>query len=286
MSYYYENNDEINEKIKNKSPPTEKDKESLLNKLNKQLNEEEHLHIFTEYLQTLDKRIYSITANCTLFDINDLPNEVFWKIVLCTHFFIRDHEKQKEIDKANEELSKQSDLFNEKVNNDLILAKDNPINAAPESLDGLSNYEKLRITALSQCNYSTYVKVPVKSEYNLCLPDDKRMEKTIYSDTFRHRWKQNDTKKDDIIETQPQQQQPSSKLIDMSLSGSIDDIDDGEDGEDGDGDGDENMFNDNDDNDNTEEVEKAEIDRLKNQLLKMTKLTLKATPMSYEEDDD
>lgn len=278
-----DNLDEINEKIKNKSPPTDKDKENLLHKLNKQLNEDEHLYLFTEILQTLEKRIYSITENCTLFDLNDLPHDAFWKIHYYTYLFIHDHERQKELEKAKQDNMANSDEFKEKMRMELANKIKDPNNALPENLNGLSAYEKLRINALSQCSYSTYAKDTNKSDYNLTLPDDKRMEKTIYSDNFKHRWKQDNkmtptannitiTKKDIDVETQ------SVGAISVNDAGDDDDDDMMLNGD----------FDDEDPDKLDQEAEKAELDKFKNQLLKAPKmkLSLKVTPLNYEDDDD
>ena len=68
---------EINEKIKNRSPPMDRDKELLQFQLDHCLTEEEHFYIFTEILQVLPRKIYTITENCTLLNLNDLEHRRF-----------------------------------------------------------------------------------------------------------------------------------------------------------------------------------------------------------------
>lgn len=180
---------EINSKIKNKTLPTDRDKESLLNKLNKQLNEEDHIYIFTEILQNMEKKIYTITCNCTLFDLNDLDNENFWKIYYYTQLFIDQHERQKEINKAKQENDDISDQFTRDVDSKLKQIKEQH----PEKVDskGLSEYEKLRINALSQCSYSSYSKEIEATNKNMrSLSRYVGVEKTVYSDNFQQKWKQ------------------------------------------------------------------------------------------------
>src|SRR5439155_4922352 len=103
MSNNFDNLEETNIKIVNKVLPTDKEKEILLYKLNKQLNEDEHLYIFTEILQNLEKKIYTITENCTLFDLNDLSADNFWKMFYYAQLFIQNHERQKEFEGAQQE---------------------------------------------------------------------------------------------------------------------------------------------------------------------------------------
>jgi hypothetical protein len=282
----FENFEEISDKIKNKSVPTDKDKENLLHKLNKQLNEDEHLYIFTEILQNLEKRIYSITENCTLFDLNDVPNESFWKIYYYAQLFISNHERQKDLDKANAEHLTEGDLFKEKIKQDLEKIIKDQTHQSQEDIDKLSPYEKLRIGALSQCSYSTYSQKNIEtSDYNLTLPDDKRLEKTIYSDSFRHRWKPED--KNSQVTNEPINHKKEF-VSETASANDADDVEDAEDAEDVEDD-DDMMLN--EDYENSEEkpmdneTEKAELDRLKNQLLKAPKmkLSLKVTQLNYEE---
>jgi hypothetical protein len=279
---------DITENIKAQVTPSEKDRENLLNKLNRQLTDEEHLYIFTEYLQTLEKRIYSITENCTLFDLNDLPNELFWKIYYATQLFIRDHDRQKEIDKANAEKNVISAKLQEKIEKDLVkYKKDNANDALNVDTQNLSEYEKLRIGALSQCNYSTFAVTAVKSTNNVSFIDDKRMEKTIYSDSFKHRWKQPETKPPILVpEKLGVKLKDKIKLVTNPAEVNDDDgcgangdiIGDDDDGDDGDED--ENMFNEFDDSN-----ENIELDRFKNQFLKMPKLKLKINRQECDDDD-
>jgi hypothetical protein len=176
---------EITTKIKNKVAPSDKEKEALLYKLNKQLNEDDHIYIFTEILQNMDKKIYTITENCTLFDLNDLDNENFWKICYYTQLFIDQHERQKEINSAKKENDDLSEQFVQKVEEKLRQIKEQ----SPEKIDStnLSEYEKLRIDALSQCSYSSYAKSSDSHEQSgRCTG----VEKTIYSDNYQQRWKQ------------------------------------------------------------------------------------------------
>lgn len=277
MSNNYDNLEEINEKIKNKTSSTDKDKELLMYRLNKLLTEEEHLYIFTEILQNLDKRIYSITENCTLFSLNDLPNDAFWKIYYYSQLSIRNHERQKELDTKKQQSEQDEGKFKENMEKQLAKYRND---VSETSSEGLSVYEKLRVDALSECSYSTYSKNNSNSDYNMTLPDDKKMAKTIYSDTFKHRWKQNAAHEKVIggIEKNQVKKEIDNELqsVGASVMSEI-----GEDDED------DMMLN-----ENYEDVdsgnEKAELDKLKNQLLKLPKmkLTLKVTPLNYEDDDD
>jgi hypothetical protein len=274
--------EEIVEKIKNKNVPNERDKETLLYKLNRQLTEEEHLHLFSEIIQSLDKKTYSITENCTLFDLNDLSPECFWKMFYYAQLSIHDHEGKKISDRARQEDNEEKVKMAEKMKAELDKFQADPDQAKPDVLDSLTPYERLRISALSQCQYSTYAKGGA-DDTNMALKDDKRMEKTIYSDTFQHRWKSDAVTTPNAptvtmpklkLKTTSEVEIPKIQKVDIS-NGNISD---------GEGDEDEDVMM-NEDEFEEGETSESEIDRLKNQLLKMPKLTLKASHFNYEEAD-
>ncbi len=287
--------EEIVEKIKNKNVPTERDKETLLYKLNRQLTEEEHLHLFSEIVQSLDKKTYSITENCTLFDLNDLSPECFWKMYYYAQLSIHDHEGKKITDRARQEDNEEKAKMAERIKAELDKFQADPDQAKPDVLDSLTPYERLRISALSQCQYSTYAKAG-PDDMNMALKDDKRMEKTIYSDTFQHRWKSEAVvnpatpvvplmipKLKLKVTPEAETQQSAQTQTQNGGTGAISDGDGDGDGE-GDDEGDEDMMM-NEDEFEEGETSDSEIDRLKNQLLKMPKLTLKASHFNYEEAD-
>ena len=281
MSNNYDNLEELSAKITNKVSPTDVEKEILLYKLNKQLSSDEHLYIFTEVLQTLEKKIYTITENCTLFDLNDLPNEQFWRIFCYSQLFIQNHEREKEVENAFLENSSKSDKLTEKMNRDLQKLKADPNQALPEDSCNFSAYEKLRIGALSQCPYSTYAKDIDRPDLGFALHDDKKLEKTIYSDKFKHKWKQSGTDQLTI--------KNAIKTGIESVGVSVVDQESQED----DYDDDDMMLNENYVDTNFQsnidhESEKAELDRLKNKLLKMqkVKLSLKVNSLNFDDDDD
>ena len=267
----YDGLDELNEKIRTKSIPTNKDKEILLYRLNRLLTEDEHLYIFKEILQNLGKKIYSMTENGTLFDLNDLPNDAFWKTYYYSQLFIQDHEKQKELEKTQREYLILSDQFEEKMNAKLknYINDDNQV--GHENIEELSPYEKLRIKALSHCLYSTHSKTNQNNNSDLSLHNDKKMEKTIYSDTFKYKWKQENKL------TQQKETNKETEFDNQSIETDLSDCGDY------DMDDDDLMLNENYDN----EQEKVELTRLKNQLLKLpkTKLTLKIPNIDYEDLD-
>lgn len=273
--------EEIVEKIKNKNIPTERDKETLMYKVNRQLTEEEHLHLFSEILQSLDKKAYSITENCTLFDLNDLSPECFWKMFYYAQLSIHDHEGKKISDRARQEDNEEKAKMAEKMKAELDKFQEDPDQAKPDVLDSLTPYERLRISALSQCQYSTYSKGGV-DDTNMALKDDKRMEKTIYSDTFQHRWKSDGLPNANVLATPviipklklkvtSEPETPKTQIIDVANS-------------DCEGDEDEDVMM-NEDEFEEGETSETEINRLKNQLLKMPKLTLRASHFNYEEAD-
>jgi hypothetical protein len=171
----YENHDDLHDKIKREVPPTSRDKEWLMNRINRQLSEEEHMVIFTDFLgsDTMKKRIYSINDNGTLFDLNDVPPAIFWKICLFTVMSLKDREKAKVSDQATQEVQDELARYRSQVNAELPIAQQNQPKLSSD-LENLTPYEKMRIQALGQCSYSTYS----KSSMTTLNSDDKR----IYSD--------------------------------------------------------------------------------------------------------
>lgn len=226
---------ELSEKIKNKPIPTDKDKESLQFKINKFLTEEDHLYIFTEILQTISHKIYTITENGTLFDLNDLDPETFWKMSYYTQMFINNHERQKDIKKVFQENDELIEKFNLNISSELAKIKDK-MTETDINTENLSSYEQLRIDALKECQYSHYSKIS----------HDKNHEKSIYSDHYPCKWKQ--TNKNDEI---------GKKMAKLSRKQNIDEesCDDEEDEED-------IMINERDEMDSDELTIAADVNRL------------------------
>lgn len=165
---------DIENKIRNNISPTDKEKELLQNKLNKQLSEDDHMYIFVEILQTLKNKIYTMTENGTLFDLNDLDNENFWKIFYHTQLFIDNHEREKKIAESSQEKAVLESKFN-KTNEENLkqnITKDVEVET--------STYGKLRIEALKQCSYSNY---SINSTSNVKEP-------SFFSDKVQQKWAQ------------------------------------------------------------------------------------------------
>src|SRR5437588_1856289 len=100
-------------------PPSSAERELLQYLLNRFLTEEDHLYIFTEILQNLEKKIYTVTETGTLFDLNDLPTETFWTLREVTQSLIKHHERQKEIETAHQEDARRTAEFREKMQTEL-----------------------------------------------------------------------------------------------------------------------------------------------------------------------
>ena len=275
----YDNLDEIVSKIGNKSNVTGRDKELILYSLN-QLSKQDHLYIFTEILQKLEKRIYTVTDNSTLFDLNDLPNDVFWKLYYHTQLLINNMQRSKKINEATNDMDCNNEEMQNQINRELSEHLRKAENQPPVDLSQLSDYEKLRYDALSRCSYSTYYNKN-NEELDLSLPDDKRLSQTIYSDTYKHRWTdENSAGQNGNEQSDDHFDNTSSEKTTMTIDEDDDEIDD-----------DDLMVNENLDQvggeDITQEEEEAELTHFKNRLLKGSKkkkITLKVTPMNYEEE--
>jgi hypothetical protein len=182
---------DFDRKIKNKTPPNDKEKEILQITLNKHLTFDDHVYIFTEILQNMTKKIYTINENGTLFDINDLDPETFWKLCYHTHLFMKNHEREKNIALAQQEANAVTDQLLVKMSADLKQYQpDTQVVINPENM---TEYEKLRITALKACTYSCYADKK---------PDIYEEQRSIYSDNFQYKWKES-TKSDEIARKIP-----------------------------------------------------------------------------------
>ncbi len=261
---------ELGANINNLNDPTDRDKDLLLYKLNRQLTEDEHLYIFTELLQNHEKKIYTITENCTLFDLNDLSSKNFWKLYYYAELCIKNHERQKELALAEDSHISNLNNLSKKMKVDLENFK-SEYNQIPENQSDLSHYEKLRIGALSQCSYSVYAKTNNQPNIGLTLHDDKKLGKTIYSDTFKHKWNDNS-----IMKNVPMIGKNSIVIEEINKESPDLDSDD-----------DDLMINENyDDTKDYIDNEMVEVNHLKNQLLKIPKkLQLKKT-MTINSDDE
>lgn len=169
---------DINDKITNNVIPTDKEKGMLLSMINKQLTEEDHIYIFTEILQNMKKKIYTITENCTLFDLNDIDCANFWKIWYYAHLFICNQVRNAEMSKIKEKNDELSMQFNRDTLEKLKKFRENTSLNASDTL-AMTEYERLRIDALKDCPYSTYSQEK---------PDQQTSK--IYSDNYQCKWKQ------------------------------------------------------------------------------------------------
>lgn len=171
--------------MKNNIPPTEGEKEQLQQQIGL-LKDEDHLFLFTEIIQNMDRKCYTITENCTLFDLNDLDPESFWKMVYHARIFLENNKRCKEIEEAQRERQNIDERLSQKMEADLPHFRN--IDEATVPSDSVSGYEKLRIEALQQCSYSNYGPSVITM-----MTDSK----SVYSDNCHRKWKQN-TKSDEI----------------------------------------------------------------------------------------
>jgi|UniRef100_A0A6C0BMB3 hypothetical protein len=178
---------DVEEKIKSKPVPTEPEKEQLQYRINHNLTEEDHLYLFTDILQKMSHKVYTMTENGTLFDLNDLDPETFWKVQYFTQLFMENHERQKETQQLIHENEASLDQFKQQIDKELKTVKSE---TGAIDLHHLTEYERLRIQALSQCPYSIYADSNVSG-----LVGEET--KVIYSDNFQHKWKQQN-KNDEI----------------------------------------------------------------------------------------
>jgi hypothetical protein len=171
MSNIYDNMDAIAQKKLDSSPPTDTDKEILQHRLLK-LSKSDHLYLFKEIIQGLKKKIYTVTENCILFDLNDLPHDCFWKIYYHVQLSMQNLERTNVIQET--------------------LAKDIKNNAKTPQLTpkcpiidikmAQTPYEKLRTDALIGINKREcknekvpYFNYNIKNIDDICNVDDKCM---------------------------------------------------------------------------------------------------------------
>lgn len=143
------------------------------------LTDENHLKIFEKiFLVSSGKRIYSITENCVLFDLNDLTDDDFktlWKFV---YILKSDEEKRKK--KNVEDMS--SPLFSSSLSSSSSAP-------TPAILSENKEYNRLMEDALKKCTYSTYYKEDENKHIHMSSSlklknDDTEQQRKIYSDTY------------------------------------------------------------------------------------------------------
>lgn len=147
---------EIETHIQQHTTPTANDKEMLKNKLMTQLNENDHLFIFTEILQNMTKKIYTMTDNYTLFDLNDLDIDNFWKMCYNAQLMIDNHKRELVYNNSMLDNTKNIGDMTHKMNEQLKIYKKTEEISRINPQKDLSDYEKLRVDALKECSYSTY----------------------------------------------------------------------------------------------------------------------------------
>lgn len=97
------------------------------------LTKEDHLLLFTQYLYPLEKRIYTISNDRAMFDINDLPSDTFWKMY---------------IDCLNLDQNRRRTQYIDNI------VQPTPVRLVPDRIDStvcddqMTEYERLRISAL------------------------------------------------------------------------------------------------------------------------------------------
>lgn len=171
----------INEKIVDQTPPSNYDKEVLQYRLNEQLTSDEHLLIFIKILQNMKNKIYTVTENSVLFDLNNLSNDDFWKMYYHTEMFINDRERQNKLQYLKHENDSLDHQFKYKINSNLqkILFNDHQ-KISPENQQKLSKYDNLCLNVFQECQYSKYAMKP-----------QFQFKRNIYADSYQQRQLEN-----------------------------------------------------------------------------------------------
>jgi hypothetical protein len=92
-----------------KAIPSEKDKHYVFQQIAK-LSKEEHIYIF-KLLQELSKKIYTISDTETLFDLNDVSSDLFWKIYDYIVLSIENKSREQEKERIRAEYDQQQSEF-------------------------------------------------------------------------------------------------------------------------------------------------------------------------------
>lgn len=188
-------NNDIDYKIKYKIAPTPDDKKKLQQRI-KHLTKEQHLYLFNEIIKELD--IYTVTENGIYFDLNDLDCEIFWKLQYQVNLNFDCINRKKYFSQLNQ-LEQNSISSNIVDNNDHIIShlsknifdhngdfdiqsNDDESSCLEQDPRPFSDYDKLRISALSKCGYSTYFQGENNSKYTCTTTESKMIEKNIYTD--------------------------------------------------------------------------------------------------------
>ena len=182
----------LDEKIKRQLQPTHDDKRKIQSRI-RQLEKTQHLHLFNTIIKELD--IYTITENGTLFDLNDLTLEQFWKLsyhVNLTYDCIKRGRLMTELTREhagvyNSEFDIEStSMFNEDSNNNNGNNNNQVLDIELDDrlacLDGSNlNYESLRSEALSNASWS---KLGKSSQVTTITAgsESKVLDRNVYTD--------------------------------------------------------------------------------------------------------
>lgn len=185
-------NNDIDYKIKNKIAPNHDDKKKLQQRI-KHLTKDQHLYLFNEIIKELD--IYTVTDNGIYFDLNDLDYDIFWKLQYQVNLNFDCINRKKYFNQLEHSAVPSKDGHEY---NNLHVGKnicdyngDFDIESNADELSSyqeqeprpFSDYDKLRISALSKCGYSTYFQDENSTQCNNSLISDSKMiEKNIYTD--------------------------------------------------------------------------------------------------------
>ena len=120
---------------KNDKLPTEKDKDNLLEIINS-MDKETHMYIFLNFLFPLqtkinhlnylnnlndkDNKLYTITNDATMFDLNDLEEhvDVFWNIYNYSILYKDNILRKNKIKECEKEYNETIKLLEDRLNND------------------------------------------------------------------------------------------------------------------------------------------------------------------------
>lgn len=186
-------NNDIDYKIKHKITPSPDDKKKLQQRI-KHLTKEQHLYLFNEIIKELD--IYTVTDNGIYFDLNDLDCEVFWKLQYQVNLNFDCINRKKYFNQLEQNSTSSNIVVDNNEHNNSYMSKNifdqnGDFDIQSNDDDSIfneqeprpfSDYDKLRISALSKCGYSTYFQGKNNIKHNYSSVDSKMIEKNVYTD--------------------------------------------------------------------------------------------------------
>lgn len=184
---FYDNHQEIIEKIQRNDVMSGTDKYMLQYNINDMLSREEHIEVLKIVLQNTMKRTFTPAKTSTLIDLNDLNNSTLWKIYYYVNFCLENSKRKNRLTGLHQEVEQNKAEHEQKIMEELQKKLVNgEISTMDPALDtvnklytytNLPSYETLRDQAVYQSISSPLeqIKITQMKHLNKIIDNDKEV---------------------------------------------------------------------------------------------------------------